>query len=177
MWFHVVYIILFLIFCFLVFFFLMIRRPPRSTRTDTLFPYTTLFRSTAAVQPTAEADGGSIADLLGAAGARTYQTVGGAARDFAQNTYDFSADILNTPAYLYEAMVGAEEPLYRTGGLELPEIEQPPDLLNQLVRGTGTVGLGMLSPGAALKTATPLVPTARGPIHRLIAPPTPPTPP
>src|SRR3546814_1521050 len=30
--------------CYL-FFFLMIRRPPRSTRTDTLFPYTTLFRS------------------------------------------------------------------------------------------------------------------------------------
>src|SRR3546814_11568810 len=31
--------------CVLFFFFLMIRRPPRSTRTDTLFPYTTLFRS------------------------------------------------------------------------------------------------------------------------------------
>src|SRR3546814_20422502 len=31
--------------CCLVFFFLMLRRPPRSTRTDTLFPYTTLFRS------------------------------------------------------------------------------------------------------------------------------------
>src|SRR3546814_17693399 len=31
----------------LLFFFLMIRRPPRSTRTDTLFPYTTLFRSIA----------------------------------------------------------------------------------------------------------------------------------
>src|SRR3546814_6332156 len=30
---------------FLYFFFLIIRRPPRSTRTDTLFPYTTLFRS------------------------------------------------------------------------------------------------------------------------------------
>src|SRR3546814_14537275 len=30
----------------IVLFFLMIRRPPRSTRTDTLFPYTTLFRST-----------------------------------------------------------------------------------------------------------------------------------
>src|SRR3546814_2284447 len=30
---------------FYLFFFLMIRRPPRSTRTDTLFPYTTLFRS------------------------------------------------------------------------------------------------------------------------------------
>src|SRR3546814_5856956 len=32
-----------------VFCFLMIRRPPRSTRTDTLFPYTTLFRSAVAV--------------------------------------------------------------------------------------------------------------------------------
>src|SRR3546814_7690005 len=31
--------------CLLFFFFLMRRRPPRSTRTDTLFPYTTLFRS------------------------------------------------------------------------------------------------------------------------------------
>src|SRR3546814_14168449 len=31
--------------CVFLFFFLMIRRPPRSTRTDTLFPYTTLFRS------------------------------------------------------------------------------------------------------------------------------------
>src|SRR3546814_3623244 len=28
-----------------MFFCLIIRRPPRSTRTDTLFPYTTLFRS------------------------------------------------------------------------------------------------------------------------------------
>src|SRR3546814_15674088 len=35
-----------LFFCIRVFcFFLMLRRPPRSTRTDTLFPYTTLFRS------------------------------------------------------------------------------------------------------------------------------------
>src|SRR3546814_14767028 len=33
------------LFTFFLFFFLMIRRPPRSTRTDTLFPYTTLFRS------------------------------------------------------------------------------------------------------------------------------------
>src|SRR3546814_10526198 len=36
--------LLILFFYFFVF-FLMIRRPPRSTRTDTLFPYTTLFRS------------------------------------------------------------------------------------------------------------------------------------
>src|SRR3546814_10315527 len=31
--------------CICIIFFLMIRRPPRSTRTDTLFPYTTLCRS------------------------------------------------------------------------------------------------------------------------------------
>src|SRR3546814_4574221 len=37
--------------------FLMIRRPPRSTRTDTLFPYTTLFRSDGeARQPSVQAD-------------------------------------------------------------------------------------------------------------------------
>src|SRR3546814_16946580 len=40
-WILVCYVVL-----FLLYFFLMIRRPPRSTRTDTLFPYTTLFRST-----------------------------------------------------------------------------------------------------------------------------------
>src|SRR3546814_18851061 len=33
-------------------FLLMIRRPPRSTRTDTLFPYTTLFRSLTDIQRT-----------------------------------------------------------------------------------------------------------------------------
>src|SRR3546814_20690892 len=37
-------------FCCLCF-FLKIRRPPRSTRTDTLFPYTTLFRSHGASAP------------------------------------------------------------------------------------------------------------------------------
>src|SRR3546814_7092591 len=41
----VVYLIARSFSCRLFFFFLMIRRPPRSTRTDTLFPYTTLFRS------------------------------------------------------------------------------------------------------------------------------------
>src|SRR3546814_4751523 len=45
------------------FFFLMIRRPPRSTRTDTLFPYTTLFRSNARHQD--DDDGGLIIGLLG----------------------------------------------------------------------------------------------------------------
>src|SRR3546814_5213843 len=45
------------------FFFLMIRRPPRSTRTDTLFPYTTLFRSRlAAAEGRADRDAGAVAD-------------------------------------------------------------------------------------------------------------------
>src|SRR3546814_10692127 len=35
-----------MIICYELFVFLKIRQPPRSTRTDTLFPYTTLFRST-----------------------------------------------------------------------------------------------------------------------------------
>src|SRR3546814_4898954 len=42
-----VFLINFRFYVFWLCFFLMIRRPPRSTRTDTLFPYTTLFRSTA----------------------------------------------------------------------------------------------------------------------------------
>src|SRR3546814_18643507 len=42
----------------------MIRRPPRSTRTDTLFPYTTLFRSGAAH---VEADQARLAQGCGAA--------------------------------------------------------------------------------------------------------------
>src|SRR3546814_9462420 len=41
--------------CCFCFFFLMIRRPPRSTRTDTLFPYTTLFRSYRAAGECAQA--------------------------------------------------------------------------------------------------------------------------
>src|SRR3546814_10987351 len=38
-------------------FFLMIRRPPRSTRTDTLFPYTTLFRSILHLDGRSDGDG------------------------------------------------------------------------------------------------------------------------
>src|SRR3546814_6857425 len=48
----------------------MIRRPPRSTRTDSLFPYTTLFRSQAS-QCRARADAGSLGRAP-AAGAVTW---------------------------------------------------------------------------------------------------------
>src|SRR3546814_15094302 len=43
----------------------MIPRPPRSTRTDTLFPYTTLFRSEAAVAGAAPGAGSMTASFLG----------------------------------------------------------------------------------------------------------------
>src|SRR3546814_12981309 len=62
----------------------MIRRPPRSTRTDTLFPYTTLFRSAVAdggcARAGAGAGGRSAAGGGGAVegpGARECRTVGG----------------------------------------------------------------------------------------------------
>src|SRR3546814_14301770 len=42
---YLVTIVLQLSFTILLFFVLMIRRTPRSTRTDTLFPYTTIFRT------------------------------------------------------------------------------------------------------------------------------------
>src|SRR3546814_9936849 len=54
----------------------MIRRPPRSTRTDTLFPYTTLFRSftgTTVIAPT----NATIFGTAGAAALRDSQRVNG----------------------------------------------------------------------------------------------------
>src|SRR3546814_9244563 len=45
----------------IIIFFLMIRRPPRSTRTDTLFPYTTLFRSFRCRRPASPERAGEVA--------------------------------------------------------------------------------------------------------------------
>src|SRR3546814_8681707 len=51
-----------------ILFFLMIRRPPRSTRTDTLFPYTTLFRSDFALSFSGRGYGGLAACCLAGVG-------------------------------------------------------------------------------------------------------------
>src|SRR3546814_18603704 len=52
-------------------FFLMIRRPPRSTRTDTLFPYTTLFRSGSSwFHPPASRQIGQLVPKIGTTAAR-----------------------------------------------------------------------------------------------------------
>src|SRR3546814_1045901 len=49
---------------FICFFFLIIRQPPRSTRTDTLLPYTTLFRSYVASNTLIHVVGGSYTSTL-----------------------------------------------------------------------------------------------------------------
>src|SRR3546814_8417902 len=49
----------------------MIRRPPRSTRTDTLFPYTTLFRSNLANDPMDQVLVRSMVDIAKRLGKRT----------------------------------------------------------------------------------------------------------
>src|SRR3546814_7817615 len=58
------------------FFFLMRRRPPRSTRTDTRFPYTTLFRSTVAIVGPSGAGKSTISRIL----FRFYDVLDGAVR-------------------------------------------------------------------------------------------------
>src|SRR3546814_10794967 len=69
----------------------MIRRPPRSTRTDTLFPYTTLFRSAVAGTGRAEPLHHQRAVRPGAAGARLHRRAGA-------GRADAGADGSRTPA-------------------------------------------------------------------------------
>src|SRR3546814_10971997 len=78
----------------LFFFFLSIRRPPRSTRTDTLFPYTTLFRS--APQPGADTVAATTPesqprDLFGPV--RTPETLGGEKHNLLTLTVELDAGL------------------------------------------------------------------------------------
>src|SRR3546814_1412996 len=79
-----------------MFFFLMIRRPPRSTRTDTLFPYTTLFRS----HPSTGKDPGRRRRRWRAAGTGRsgWAARGGAWRDPAGSGQRSDCSITGTPA-------------------------------------------------------------------------------
>src|SRR3546814_12086080 len=63
------------------FFFLMIRRPPKSTRTDTLFPYTTLFRSFRSPQIDIADFHGSLAARIAPGGRAARAAVRGAPAD------------------------------------------------------------------------------------------------
>src|SRR3546814_6567642 len=76
----------------------MLRRPPRSTRTDTLFPYTTLFRSNVVTaEDLASRRLGSGLDLNGLVpGFQLYNAIGGAAsptiRGLGSNTAVFRSE-------------------------------------------------------------------------------------
>src|SRR3546814_19228467 len=59
----------------------MIRRPPRSTRTDTLFPYTTLFRSPVRTQIAQVLAGGDLLAETGQVPFRRLDTAGLAGLD------------------------------------------------------------------------------------------------
>src|SRR3546814_13566078 len=75
----------------------MIRRPPRSTRTDTLFPYTTLFRSDvkSAIQAqNAQVSAGQLGSQPAAEGQPLTATV--TAQSRLQNVDQFKAVILRT---------------------------------------------------------------------------------
>src|SRR3546814_20555087 len=54
----------------------MIRRPPRSTRTDTLFPYTTLFRSVRSIDGTQIRQSSDLPPIVGAMAPGTKTTLG-----------------------------------------------------------------------------------------------------
>src|SRR3546814_17775135 len=81
----------------------MIRRPPRSTRTDTLFPYTTRFRSPARLERTADVH---------------MVTVPGAEGDFSvlEGHAPFMATLRNGPLTIYATPGAAPEVIEVEGG-------------------------------------------------------------
>src|SRR3546814_2256733 len=84
----------------------MRRRPPRSTRTDTLFPYTTLFRSllmAAAAAPAAAQSGGLA----------TFETAGLSIETAAGERHDFEVEIAETPAQRSEEHTSELQSLMR----------------------------------------------------------------
>src|SRR3546814_16437695 len=85
------------------FFFLMIRRPPRSTRTDTLFPYTTLFRSEAHPQLLAEF-GGAYNGPQAAYVNRIGQNIA-VQSGLSRSPRDFTVTLLNSPVKIGRAHV------------------------------------------------------------------------
>src|SRR3546814_14613804 len=99
-----IFILPVLLHTFCLFFFVMIRRPPRSTRTDTLFPYTTLFRSTLVDGATVVWESNTILRYLSNKIASTslYPTEA-AARSYCERWMDWQLSTLNpsiTPLYI-----------------------------------------------------------------------------
>src|SRR3546814_6844641 len=83
----------------------MIRRPPRSTRTDTLFPYTTLFRSAGAGEPHPVA---ALAEIMGERGDEAQPPAGLLDPHIARRSAGLVIDLGQGPA-LGEAGARSEE--------------------------------------------------------------------
>src|SRR3546814_20091088 len=87
-------------------FVLMIRRPPRSTRTDTLFPYTTLFRS---MPPKAYRWVGEMEEI-----AKTFATL-----NMTPAMLEGAADMFR---FIEKTPLGRETPEARSRGTTLAEV-------------------------------------------------------
>src|SRR3546814_5010576 len=72
-------------------FFLMIRRPPRSTRTDTLFPYTTLFRSWSNQPSIVASPGTMVAKLFSSPSANASSSAARSARRSEEHTSELQS--------------------------------------------------------------------------------------
>src|SRR3546814_20500862 len=100
------------------FVFLMIRRPPRSTRTDTLFPYTTLFRSLGAQGRPGIGAGGPEPPGAAAGG----QQGDGNGKNFDQACHDDSRFRIQTAQSRDSCAAGGQilssPPVYRRGALQ-----------------------------------------------------------
>src|SRR3546814_21148505 len=134
----------------------MIRRPPRSTRTDTLFPYTTLFRSTGNVQEVLDA----LNDDLGATrenlenlnAADIGESGGGSVQEKLNNlngrTPDFWSDVLSNPDWFGGVGGPAVIRLGEGAGANIPEasitakdiIAFGPGALNNAEDGNNQIG-------------------------------------
>src|SRR3546814_5100859 len=117
-------------FSLLCFFFLMRRRPPRSTRTDTLFPYTTLFRSDLAFGQRP----GTIRRVGGEAGAQPF-----ALRDVEQGEAFEEGDGLGIAAGLARAFLlglGGEAVGINHIGAALARSEEHTSELQSLMRNS-----------------------------------------
>src|SRR3546814_11624116 len=96
-------------------FFLMLRRPPRSTRTDTLFPYTTLFRS--ADETASRPDPLMLRELLALEGLRAEQAL-----MIGDTEYDVAmAAAIDMPAIGVTCGVHAPQRLKQAGACSLLE--------------------------------------------------------
>src|SRR3546814_20693144 len=127
----------------------MIRRPPRSTRTDTLFPYTTLFRSSGLVE---RADQGGTRRL----------TIGAVHDDLAEHRVEAGADHL--PGLQGGIDAGKPGPVHEAGGAGLRE-----EVVERVLRINPLLDSVPLDPPVVLAEPKPGAATAAQPPRSEVA--------